>query len=180
MIGGVKGTRSEERVFYRLLRMASISISPKLIITAMKLVKRHPLLALVNSYLIDSPAPSNLSYLWNFGSLLGTCLALQIITGVTLAMHYIGSVDLAFSSVEHIMRNVNSGWLIRYLHSNGAGFFFIFVYIHIAKALYYGSYRAPRVLLWSIGVVIFLVMIITAFLGITETCLKWLNMISSH
>nr|YP_008474722.1 apocytochrome b [Glomus cerebriforme]AGJ98104.1 apocytochrome b [Glomus cerebriforme] len=131
----------------------------------MKLVKRHPLLALANSYLIDSPAPSNLSYLWNFGSLLGTCLALQIITGVTLAMHYIGSVDLAFSSVEHIMRDVNSGWLIRYLHSNGAGFFFIFVYIHMAKALYYGSYRAPRVLLWSIGVVIFLVMIITAFLG---------------
>ena len=75
-----------------------------------------------------------------------------------------------------IMRNVNSGWLIRYLHSNGAGFFFIFVYIHIAKALYYGSYRAPRVLLWSIGVIIFLVMIITAFLGTTETCLKWLNM----
>lgn len=142
----------------------------------MKLVKRHPLLALANSYLIDSPAPSNLSYLWNFGSLLGTCLALQIITGVTLAMHYIGSVDLAFSSVEHIMRDVNSGWLIRYLHSNGAGFFFIFVYIHMAKALYYGSYRAPRVLLWSIGVVIFLVMIITAFLGTTETCLKWLNM----
>jgi hypothetical protein len=97
----VKGTRSEVRVFYRLLRVASISISPKLIITAMKLVKRHPLLALANSYLIDSPAPSNLSYLWNFGSLLGTCLALQIITGVTLAMHYIGSVDLAFSSVEH-------------------------------------------------------------------------------
>lgn len=131
----------------------------------MKLVKRHPLLALVNSYIIDSPSPSNLSYLWNFGSLLGTCLALQIVTGVTLAMHYIGSVDLAFSSVEHIMRDVNSGWLIRYLHSNGAGFFFIFVYIHIAKALYYGSYRAPRILLWSIGVVIFLVMIITAFLG---------------
>jgi quinol-cytochrome oxidoreductase complex cytochrome b subunit len=156
---------SEVGVYYRLLRVASISITPKLIITAMKLVKRHPLLALANSYLIDSPAPSNLSYLWNFGSLLGTCLALQIITGVTLAMHYIGSVDLAFSSVEHIMRNVNSGWLIRYLHSNGAGFFFIFVYIHIAKALYYGSYRAPRVLLWSIGVVLFLVMIITAFLG---------------
>nr|AMM72613.1 apocytochrome b [Rhizophagus irregularis] len=131
----------------------------------MKLVKRHPLIALVNNYLIDSPAPSNLSYIWNFGSLLGTCLALQIITGVTLAMHYIGSVDLAFSSVEHIMRDVNSGWLIRYLHSNGAAFFFIFVYIHMAKALYYGSFRAPRILLWSIGVVIFLVMIITAFLG---------------
>src|SRR3954465_4499934 len=101
MIGGVKGTRSEERGFYRLLRMERISISPNVLITAMKLVKRHPLIALVNSYLIDSPAPSNLSYLWNFGSLLGTCLALQIITGVTLAMHYIGSVDLAFSSVEH-------------------------------------------------------------------------------
>lgn len=86
-------------------------------------------------------------------------------TGVTLAMHYIGSADLAFASVEHIMRNVNSGWVIRYLHTNGAGFFFIFVYIHIAKALYYGSYRSPRVLLWSIGVTIFLVMIITAFLG---------------
>jgi ubiquinol-cytochrome c reductase cytochrome b subunit len=145
--------------------VASIFIPPKLIITAMKLVKRHPLIALVNNYLIDSPAPSNLSYIWNFGSLLGTCLALQIITGVTLAMHYIGSVDLAFSSVEHIMRDVNSGWLIRYLHSNGAAFFFIFVYIHMAKALYYGSFRAPRILLWSIGVVIFLVMIITAFLG---------------
>ena len=75
-----------------------------------------------------------------------------------------------------IMRDVNSGWLIRYLHSNGAAFFFIFVYIHMAKALYYGSYRAPRILLWSIGVVIFLVMIITAFLGTSETCLKWLNM----
>jgi quinol-cytochrome oxidoreductase complex cytochrome b subunit len=83
------------------LRVASIFIPPKLIITAMKLVKRHPLIALVNNYLIDSPAPSNLSYIWNFGSLLGTCLALQIVTGVTLAMHYIGSVDLAFSSVEH-------------------------------------------------------------------------------
>lgn len=93
-------------VYYRLLRVASISITPKLIITAMKLIKRHPLLALANSYLIDSPAPSNLSYLWNFGSLLGTCLALQIITGVTLAMHYIGSVDLAFSSVEHIVNRI--------------------------------------------------------------------------
>ena len=131
MIRGVKGTRSEERVFYRLLRMASISISPKLIITAMKLVKRHPLLALVNSYLIDSPAPSNLSYLWNFGSLLGTCLALQIITGVTLAFHYVSSVDLTFSSVEHLTRDVTNGWLIRFLHANGAAFFFIFVYLQI-------------------------------------------------
>src|ERR1044072_3532641 len=93
--------------------MASIFITPKFIITAMKLVKRHPILALVNSYLIDSPAPSNISYLWNFGSLLGTCLALQIITGVTLAMHYTASTDLAFLSVEHLVRDVPSGWLIR-------------------------------------------------------------------
>jgi ubiquinol-cytochrome c reductase cytochrome b subunit len=131
----------------------------------MKLLKAHPLLSLVNSYLIDSPAPSNITYIWNFGSLLGSCLVLQIITGVTLAMHYLPSIDAAFCSVEHIMRDVNNGWLIRYLHANVASFFFLFVYLHIGKALYYGSFRAPRTLLWSIGVVIFLVMVITAFLG---------------
>nr|YP_005088180.1 apocytochrome b [Gigaspora margarita]YP_005352676.1 apocytochrome b [Gigaspora rosea]AEX32663.1 apocytochrome b [Gigaspora margarita]AFD04119.1 apocytochrome b [Gigaspora rosea]QHR79609.1 apocytochrome b [Gigaspora margarita] len=131
----------------------------------MKLLKAHPLLVLANSYLIDSPAPSNITYIWNFGSLLGSCLVLQIITGVTLAMHYLPSIDAAFCSVEHIMRDVNNGWLIRYLHANVASFFFLFVYLHIGKALYYGSFRAPRTLLWSIGVVIFLVMVITAFLG---------------
>jgi len=131
----------------------------------MKLLKRHPLLAIGNSYLIDSPAPSNLSYIWSFGSLLGTCLVIQIITGVTLGMHFCPNIDLAFDSVEHLVRDVNYGWLIRYLHANVASFFFIFVYIHIGKALYYGSYRSPRVLLWSIGVLIFLVMVITAFLG---------------
>jgi ubiquinol-cytochrome c reductase cytochrome b subunit len=131
----------------------------------MKLLKAHPILTIPNAYLIDSPAPSNLSYIWNFGSLLGTCLVLQIITGVTLAFHYVSSVDLAFSSVEHLTRDVTNGWLIRFLHANGAAFFFIFVYLHIGKAIYYGSYRSPRVLLWSIGVVIFLVMIVTAFLG---------------
>ena len=131
----------------------------------MKLLKAHPILTIPNAYLIDSPAPSNLSYIWSFGSLLGTCLVLQIITGVTLAFHYVSSVDLAFSSVEHLTRDVTNGWLIRFLHANGAAFFFIFVYLHIGKAIYYGSYRSPRVLLWSIGVVIFLVMIVTAFLG---------------
>jgi ubiquinol-cytochrome c reductase cytochrome b subunit len=131
----------------------------------MKLLKSNPLLSIFNSYLVDSPAPSNLSYLWNYGSLLGLCLVIQIITGVTLAMHYTPTIDLAFYSVEHIIRDVNYGWFIRYLHSNTASFFFLFVYFHIAKGLYYGSYKAPRVLLWSIGVVIFLVIIITAFLG---------------
>lgn len=131
----------------------------------MKLLKTHPLLSLLNSYLIDSPQPVNISYLWNFGSLLGVCLVIQIITGITLAMHYTPSIDAAFISVEHIMRDVNYGWLIRYLHANTASFFFLFVYAHMARGLYYGSYRSPRVLVWSIGVVIFLVMIITAFLG---------------
>lgn len=122
-------------------------------------------MSILNSYLIDSPQPANISYLWNYGSLLGLCLIIQIITGVTLAMHYIPSIDLAFLSVEHIMWDVNYGWLIRYIHSNTASFFFLFVYIHIAWGIYYGSYRTPRILVWSIGVVIFLIMIVTAFLG---------------
>nr|QTK22353.1 apocytochrome b [Pneumocystis canis] len=131
----------------------------------MKLLKRHPLLSILNSYAVDSPQPSNLSYLWNWGSLLGFCLVIQIITGVTLAMHYIPSIDSAFLSVEHIMRDVNYGWLIRYLHSNTASFFFLFVYIHIARGIYYGSYKSPRSIVWSIGVILFLLMIVTAFLG---------------
>lgn len=131
----------------------------------MRLLKTHPILGLVNSYLVDSPQPANLSYMWNFGSLLGMVLGIQIITGVTLAMHYTPSVDLAFTSVEHIMRDVNYGWLLRYMHANGASFFFIFVYLHIGRGLYYGSYRSPRTLLWSIGVIILVVMIVTAFLG---------------
>jgi ubiquinol-cytochrome c reductase cytochrome b subunit len=141
----------------------------------MKLLKSHPLLSIANSYIIDSPQPSNLNYMWNFGSLLSLCLVIQIATGVTLAMHYTPNIDLAFVSVEHIMRDVNFGWLIRYLHANTASFFFLFVYLHIGRGLYYGSYKAPRTLLWAIGVVIFLVMIITAFLGINNVCLKWLS-----
>ena len=114
---------------------------------------------------MDSPQPANISYLWNFGSLLGLCLIIQILTGIFLAMHYTPNVDLAFVSVEHIMRDVNMGWAIRYTHANTASFFFIFVYMHIARGIYYGSFRSPRVLPWSIGVVIFILMMATAFLG---------------
>lgn len=131
----------------------------------MRLLKSHPILRLANSYLVDSPQPVNLSYLWNFGSLLAFCLVIQIITGVTLAMHYNPSVAEAFNSVEHIMRDVNNGWLVRYLHSNTASAFFFLVYLHIGRGMYYGSYRAPRTLVWTIGTVIFILMMATAFLG---------------
>lgn len=131
----------------------------------MRLLKTHPILGLANSFLVDSPQPANLSYMWNFGSLLGACLIIQILTGVFLAMHYTPSVDLAFVSVEHIMRDVNYGWLIRYLHANTASFFFIFVYLHIGRGLYYGSYKSPRTLPWSIGVIMLVLMMAIAFLG---------------
>jgi ubiquinol-cytochrome c reductase cytochrome b subunit len=131
----------------------------------MRILKSHPLLKMVNSYIIDSPQPSNLSYLWNFGSLLAFCLIIQIVTGVTLGMHYTPNVLEAFDSVEHIMRDVNNGWLIRYLHSNTASAFFFIVYLHIGRGLYYGSYKAPRTLVWTIGTIIFILMMATAFLG---------------
>jgi len=131
----------------------------------MRILKNNPILKLVNSYVVDASQPSNLSYLWNFGSLLLFCLIIQIATGVTLAMHYNGSVIEAFNSIEHIMRDVNNGWLIRYLHANTASAFFFLVYMHIGKGIYYGSYKNPRTLVWVIGTVIFIVMIGTAFLG---------------
>ena len=131
----------------------------------MRILKNHPLLKLVNAYLIDAPTPANISYLWNFGSLLGLCLVIQIITGVTLAMHYTPSAYEAFNSIEHIMRDVNNGWLVRYLHSNTASAFFFLVYLHIGRGLYYGSYKSPRTLTWAIGTVILIVMMATAFLG---------------
>jgi ubiquinol-cytochrome c reductase cytochrome b subunit len=131
----------------------------------MRILKSHPLLKLANAYLIDHSQPSNINYLWNFGSLLGVCLVIQIATGVTLAMHYNPNVLEAFNSIEHIMRDVENGWLIRYLHSNTASAFFFIVYLHIGRGLYYGSYRAPRTLAWTIGAVILILMIGTAFLG---------------
>jgi len=134
----------------------------------MRLLKSHPILGLLNSYMVDSPQPSSISYMWNFGSLLGACLVIQIVTGITLAMHYTPNIDLAFVSVEHIMRDVHYGWLIRYLHANVASFFFIFLYLHIGRGLYYGSYRSPRILLWSVGVIILVLMIVTGFLGLWQ------------
>jgi ubiquinol-cytochrome c reductase cytochrome b subunit len=131
----------------------------------MRLLKTNVLLRLLNSYVVDSPQPANISYLWNFGSLLGTCLIIQILTGVFLAMHYQPHVDFAFNSVEHIMRDVNAGWILRYTHANVASFFFIFVYAHIARGLYYSSYKSPRILVWSIGVIILILMMAIAFLG---------------
>jgi group I intron endonuclease len=138
----------------------------------MRILKSHPILSMGNEYLIDSPQPSNISYAWNFGSLLGFSLVIQIVTGVTLAMHYNPSVLEAFNSVEHIMRDVNNGWLIRYLHSNTASAFFFLVYLHIGRNLYYGSYKAPRTLTFTIGVVIFILLMATAFLGY-EHSPKW-------
>jgi ubiquinol-cytochrome c reductase cytochrome b subunit len=131
----------------------------------MRILKSHPLLKLVNSYLIDASQPSNISYLWNFGSLLAVCLVIQIITGVTLAMHYSPNVLEAFNSIEHIMRDVNNGWLVRYLHSNTASAFFFLVYLHIGRGMYYGSYRAPRTLVWAIGTIILILMMAIGFLG---------------
>ena len=125
---------------------------------------RLPLLSLVN-HLTDYPTPKNLNYWWTFGGILTFCLITQIVTGLVLAMHYIAHVDHAFSSVEHIMRDVNYGWLLRYVHANGASMFFLAVYIHIFRALFYGSYKAPREIIWIIGIIIYLLMMAAAFMG---------------
>jgi ubiquinol-cytochrome c reductase cytochrome b subunit len=130
----------------------------------MRILKQNPILRLVNSYVVDSPQPTNISYLWNFGSLLALCLGLQIVTGIFLVMHYTPHTDLAFNSVEHIMRDVDYGWALRYTHANVASFFFIFVYAHIARGLYYNSYKSPRVAPWTIGVIILVLMMATFFL----------------
>jgi len=123
------------------------------------------LLSFIDSHIINYPTPTNLNYFWSFGSAAGIFLIIQIMTGVFLAMHYTPHVILAFNSVEHIMRDVNNGWLIRYLHANGASIFFIIIYCHIFRGLYYGSYMYPRYKLWISGVIIFLLMMATAFMG---------------
>nr|YP_004733739.1 cytochrome b [Hepsetus odoe]QDE12563.1 cytochrome b [Hepsetus odoe]BAK42133.1 cytochrome b [Hepsetus odoe] len=125
--------------------------------------KTHPLLKIANDALIDLPAPSNISAWWNFGSLLLLCLMLQIVTGLFLAMHYTSDISTAFSSVAHICRDVNYGWIIRNLHANGASFFFICIYLHIGRGLYYGSYLYKET--WNIGVVLLLLVMMTAFVG---------------
>ncbi|MGQ3072109.1 MAG: cytochrome b [Ferrovibrionaceae bacterium] len=126
---------------------------------------RLPIFTLLDHAVGTYPAPKNLSYWWNFGSLAGLMLVVQIVTGIVLVMHYTPHTSLAFTSVEHIMRDVNYGWLIRYIHMNGASFFFIAVYFHIFRGLYYGSYKAPRELLWFLGIIIYLLMMATAFMG---------------
>nr|BAE91972.1 cytochrome b [Psenes maculatus] len=125
--------------------------------------KTHPLLKIVNDAVIDLPSPSNISVWWNFGSLLGLCLITQILTGLFLAMHYTPDVESAFASVAHICRDVNFGWLIRNLHANGASFFFICIYLHIGRGLYYGSYLYKET--WNVGVVLLLLVMMTAFVG---------------
>jgi ubiquinol-cytochrome c reductase cytochrome b/c1 subunit len=127
--------------------------------------ERLPIMELVQGQALDFPTPKNLNYFWTFGGILAVMLVVQIITGVVLVMHYTPHVDMAFASVEHIMRDVNSGWMIRYMHANGASMFFMAVYIHIFRGMYYGSYKAPREVLWMIGVLIYLVMMATAFMG---------------
>ncbi len=125
-----------------------------------------PILSLVHGSLgAGYRAPKNLNYFWNFGSLAGLCLVVQILTGIILVMHYTPHTSLAFNSVEHIMRDVNYGWLLRYVHANGASMFFIVVYVHIFRGLYYGSYRSPRETLWFLGVIIYLLMMATGFMG---------------
>jgi quinol-cytochrome oxidoreductase complex cytochrome b subunit len=126
---------------------------------------RLPILRFANDTIIDFPTPKNLNYWWTFGAILSLMLGIQIVTGIVLAMHYVPHADYAFASVEHIMRDVNYGWLIRYIHSNGASMFFLAVYIHMFRGLYYGSYKAPREVLWILGCVIYLLMIVTAFMG---------------
>nr|YP_010960469.1 cytochrome b [Scorpaena brachyptera]WNH37846.1 cytochrome b [Scorpaena brachyptera] len=125
--------------------------------------KTHPLMKVANDALVDLPAPSNISVWWNFGSLLGLCLASQILTGLFLAMHYTPDISTAFSSVAHICRDVNYGWLIRNMHANGASFFFVCIYAHIGRGLYYGSYLYKET--WNIGVILLLLTMMTAFVG---------------
>ncbi|MCP4380004.1 MAG: cytochrome b [Hyphomicrobiales bacterium] len=129
------------------------------------LERRLPIISFVHSSFVAYPTPRNLNYWYTFGAILSFVLVAQIVTGVVLAMHYVPDGAMAFASVEHIMRDVNFGWLLRYLHANGASLFFLAVYIHMFRAMYYGSYKEPREVLWMLGVLILLLMIITAFMG---------------
>nr|YP_010222496.1 cytochrome b [Aethus nigritus]UCC45907.1 cytochrome b [Aethus nigritus] len=125
--------------------------------------KIHPMIKIVNNSLIDLPSPSAISLWWNLGSLLGLCLMIQILTGIFLAMHYTANINMAFESVIHICRDVNNGWLLRHIHANGASLFFICIYMHVGRGLYYGSYKLMTT--WTVGVILLLVTMGTAFLG---------------
>ena len=133
----------------------------------MPIRKSNSLLSIVNDLVINLPSPVGLSYMWNFGSLLGLCLVIQIVTGIFLAMHYCSDAEIAFKSVVHIMRDVNYGWIIRMIHANGASMFFMCVYFHIARGFYYGSYLRTR--LWSSGLILFVVSPILQALHLSPT-----------
>lgn len=139
----------------------------------MKITITNPYFNLINSYLIDSPTPHNINYFWNYGSLLGFNLIILLISGIGLAMHYNSDINLAFISIEHITRDVNNGWILRFIHMNTVSLFFICVYIHIGRGLYYSSYKSPRRTLWIIGVFIFIIQMATAFIGYV---LPWSSM----
>jgi len=125
----------------------------------------YPINSFIASHIVDYPTPINLNYFWSFGSIAGICLVIQLLTGIFLAMHYTAHIHFAFNSIEHIMRDVNIGWLLRYLHANGASMFFIVLYSHLFRGIYFGSYIKPRAFLWFSGVIIFLIAMATAFLG---------------
>jgi len=125
--------------------------------------KTHPVIKHINNALVDLPAPNNISIWWNYGSLLGLCLGIQIVTGLFLSIHYVPNVEIAFSSVTHISRDVNYGWIIRAIHANGASIFFFFLYLHIGRGIYYGSYNLTET--WNIGIILFILTMATAFIG---------------
>lgn len=154
----------EIEIFHKIQNDIDQSITEKSKILAW-VNTRLPIISGLENTLRKHPYPKNLSYWWNFGSLAGICLVIQILSGLFLAMHYVPNTKLAFESVEHIMRDVNYGWLIRYIHAVGASMFFIALYAHIIRGLYYGSYKAPREVLWWIGIIIFLLTMATAFMG---------------
>ena len=135
--------------------------------------ERLPFFTMLNNEYGEFPTPKNFNYLWNFGAIAAVMLVIMMISGIVLAMHYTPHADMAFNSVERIMRDVNWGWLMRYIHMNGASFFFIAVYIHMYRGMYYGSYKKPRELLWLMGAVIYVLMMATAFMGYT---LPWSQM----
>lgn len=125
----------------------------------------NPVVQVLKNHLVNYPTPSNINYFWGFGSLAGVCLGIQLLTGIFLAMHYTAHADMAFNSVEHIMRNVNNGWLLRYTHANGASMFFIIIYLHIGRGLYYKSYIFPREHVWYSGIGIYAAVMAIAFMG---------------
>lgn len=161
-ICNIQTNASTDTLKYGLL---GVSKAKSLLPLNLPRVNKNYLVGLIDSHIIHYPSPITLTYAWSFGALAGICLVIQMISGIFLAMHYTPHIDLAFSSVEHIMRDVNNGWLIRYIHANGASMFFIVVYSHICRGLYYGSYMEPRELLWCSGVVLFFLMMGTAFTG---------------